>query len=87
MLVWDIQPKDEAALDIYKGWPRLYRKETVRVTLHGKQVYAMVYIMNDGRPWLPGSGYYNTIREGYESAGFDIGILNAAVLNVKGVKR
>ena len=64
VLVWDIQPKDEEALDIYEGWPRLYRKETVRITLNGKQVRAFVYIMNNNRPSPPGSSYYNTIREG-----------------------
>ena len=78
VLVWDIQPSDEAALDIYEGWPRLYRKESVRVTLNGKQVRAMVYIMNDGRRCPPNSVYYNTIQEGYISAGFDIKILRDA---------
>lgn len=78
VLVWNIQPKDEDALDIYEGWPRLYRKESVRVTLGGKQVRAMVYIMNDGRRCPPNHSYYKTIREGYISAGFDVGILRDA---------
>jgi len=78
VLVWSIQPKDEAALDIYEGWPRLYRKESVRITLNGKQVRAMVYIMNQGQPSPPMITYYNTIREGYESAGFDVNILREA---------
>ena len=51
VLVWDIQPKDERALDIYEGYPQLYRKETVRVTLNGKQVKAMIYIMNKCKYW------------------------------------
>jgi hypothetical protein len=79
VLVWDIQPSDEASLDRYEGWPRLYRKETVRVRLGGKQVYAMIYIMNEGPPFgKPGEYYYNVIREGYKSAGFDISILRKA---------
>ena len=79
VLVWDIKPADEAALDIYEGYPRLYRKESVRITLNGKQVRAMVYIMDGKRLSQPSAGYYGSIRAGYESAGFDVGILNKAV--------
>jgi gamma-glutamylcyclotransferase (GGCT)/AIG2-like uncharacterized protein YtfP len=78
VLVWDIQPKDEKELDVYEGWPRLYRKESVRVTLNGKQVRAMVYIMNSSSQSPPNSAYYNVIREGYKSAGFDENILREA---------
>ena len=65
VLVWSIQPGDEKALDRYEGWPHLYRKETVRVYLDGKQVTCMVYIMNgDRHPYrVPSSCYYDTIRE------------------------
>jgi len=79
VLVWEVQAEDEAALDIFEGWPRLYRKESVRVTLNGKQVRAFVYIMNSGREHQPSPGYYNTIRKGYESADFDLQILRNAV--------
>lgn len=80
VLVWEITPRCEEALDYYEGWPRLYRKETVAVCFQGKPVEAMVYIMNDGRPFgSPGAFYLNTIAEGYTSAGFDKAILNAAV--------
>ena len=75
VLVWDIKPKDEEALDAYEGWPRLYRKEPIRITLNSKQVRAMVYIMNGGQRGKPNSYYYNAIREGYKSAGFDLRIL------------
>ena len=82
VLVWNIQPQDEAALDIYEGWPHLYRKETRRIVLNGKTVNAMVYIMNGRRPYSPpNQGYYNTILEGYESAGFDTSILQKAALD------
>ncbi|CDM68553.1 hypothetical protein CM240_1394 [Clostridium bornimense] len=79
VLVWEITPADEAALDRYEGWPFLYRKETVKVKLNGKTVKAMVYIMNDGRPLgQPSCYYYSTILEGYKSAGFDVDILRKA---------
>ena len=79
VVVWDIQPKDEAALDVYEGWPRLYRKETRRIRLDGKLVNAMIYIMNNVHSYSPpNSGYFNTILEGYESAGLDTKILYEA---------
>lgn len=80
VLIWRLQPRDELALDRYEGFPFLYRKETLRLTVNGKQVYAMVYIMNKaGRPYgAPALGYFNTIREGYKSAGFDLDILYSA---------
>ena len=87
VLIWRIQPRDEVALDRYEGWPHLYRKETLRVAVNGKRVYAMVYIMNAARhPYGTPSPYYlDIIREGYESAGFDKGILEDAVNNSKEV--
>lgn len=79
VLVWEITPADEAALDRYEGWLFLYRKETIKVKLGGKTVKAMVYIMNDGRPLgQPSCYYYSTILEGYKSAGFDVEILHKA---------
>ncbi len=79
VLVWEITPADEAALDRYEGWPFLYRKETVEVKLCGKTVKAMIYIMNEGRPLgQPSCYYYTTILEGYRNAGFDVEILRKA---------
>lgn len=88
-LIWRLQPRDELALDHYEGFPSFYRKETLRVTVNGKRVYAMIYIMNEaGNPYGTPSEYYlNTIRQGYESAGFDINILQKAADNEKGDTR
>lgn len=87
-LVWRLQPKDELALDRYEGWPHLYRKEILRVTVDGKRVYAMVYIMNEcSHPYgNPLSSYFQTIYDGYKSAGFDTGILRQAALNSRNRK-
>lgn len=81
VLVWRIQPGDERALDRYEGWPCLYRKERLRVTVNGRRVYAMVYIMNtENRHYcVPGSGYLWTIHQGYLDADFDLKILLKAV--------
>ncbi len=79
VLVWEITPADEAALDRYEGWPFLYRKETVKVKINGKTVKAMVYIMNEGRPpGQPSCYYYSIILDGYKEAGFDMDILRRA---------
>lgn len=89
VLVWDIQPEDEKALDFYEGYPHLYRKEKVRVYLNGKQVPAMIYIMNENtHPYnIPSKGYYDTIRQGYLDSGFDVGILDNAVNETIAYKR
>jgi hypothetical protein len=82
ILVWQLQPQDEAALDRYEGWPHLYHKEILRIRLNGKTVEAMIYIMNEIQPYgLPSPYYFNTIREGYISSDFDIGILEKAALD------
>ena len=84
VLLWEITPRDEAALDRYEGYPRLYRKETVKVRLKGKWIEAMVYIMNEGWPLgVPSRYYYDVIREGYMDAGFDLSILAKAVRDSK----
>lgn len=84
VLLWEITPADEAALDRYEGWPYLYRKETVTVTLDGKPTGTMVYIMNEGRPLgKPSCYYYNIILQGYRSAGFDFDVLKQAVRDSK----
>lgn len=81
VLVWRLQPEDEQALDIYEGHPYLYRKETLRITMNGKRVYAFVYIMNESRhPYSkPSVGYLSIIREGYRDIGFDAESLRRAV--------
>lgn len=80
VLVWKLQPEDEQSLDRYEGWPNLYYKENLKVTLDGKRRTAMVYIMNgNSHPYSPPArSYMRTILEGYESAGFDPGILYRA---------
>jgi len=86
VLLWKLKPQDERALDVYEGWPSFYRKEIHEIELGGKTVPAMVYVMNDGHDYgEPSDYYYNTIREGYESAiqsgmtEFDVDYLDDAV--------
>jgi len=67
--LWSISESDEEALDVYEGWPRLYRKEYVSLKWGGRHVRAMVYIMNHGRVNFPSKPYFTTILEGYEDFG------------------
>jgi len=81
VLLWEITPRCEEALDRYEGWPNLYRKETVTVDFNGKPTEAMVYIMNEVYPYgLPGKYYLDVIKQGYASAGFDASVLNEAII-------
>jgi gamma-glutamylcyclotransferase (GGCT)/AIG2-like uncharacterized protein YtfP len=80
VLLWKITPRDETALDIYEGYPNLYRKETLEVSLDGRKIKAMIYIMNEKYPvGVPNEGYYKTIAEGYQSSNFDVSVLDEAV--------
>ncbi len=70
--IWEITDRDEKALDIYEGFPHLYRKETVKVKINGKNKNVMIYIMNDGRPInAPSVYYYDIIEEGYCDCNID----------------
>ena len=80
VLVWEITPADEKALDQHEGFPYLYEKQSVRIRLDGKLVSAMGYTMIGDRPLgKPSAFYYSAILEGYQDAGFDTCILKAAV--------
>lgn len=80
VLLWNIQPQDELALNRYEGYPRLYRQEVLEAELGGRPTAAMVYLMNEGHDYGAPSDYYlRTIAEGYQSAGFDPEILDRAV--------
>ncbi len=80
VLAWEIDERDERALDCYEGFPHLYRKEEQPIELGGDTVKAMVYVMNGDHAYRePSSHYYDIIREGYISAGFDVNYLDDAV--------
>lgn len=80
VLLWKIKPRDEEALDRYEGYPHLYEKQMMEVEVDGETVPAMVYTMTPGREFgMPSDHYADVIREGYETAGFDTRILEAAI--------
>lgn len=82
VLIWEITKADEKALDRYEGFPYFYRKENVKIKLNGKNIKAMVYIMNEGRPLgQPSMYYYSVIYDGYMAQDFDIKTLTTALEN------
>ena len=55
--VWNIDSKNEKALDLYEGYPRFYKKRNVFVQLkNGTRKKAMIYLLPDsatvGKPYL-----------------------------------
>lgn len=80
VLLWKIREADEEALDRYEGYPHFYEKQMMEVELDGKPVSAMVYVMTPGHEFgIPSDYYADVIREGYETAGFDLQILEDAI--------
>lgn len=92
--LWAISESDEKSLDVYEGWPALYRKEEIEVVLKdGTRATGMVYIMNKKYhdqvmvDALPNIRYFNTIATGYETFGFNKKILNDAYRQTKNLWR
>lgn len=91
ILLWEITEKCEKALDIYEGFPSLYRKETVSVEdiewlpnnamlqATGTKADAMIYIMNYGHTEPPRQAYLECIKAGYRTFGYHIRYLSEAV--------
>ena len=80
--IWEIQARDEMALDMYEGFPSHYFKRDVAVKMGGREVNAMVYIMNPRMSFnLPSPSYYATVRQGYHDCGLDTAALEQALQN------
>ena len=78
--VWELQPRDDRALDRYEGYPSHYFKQDIPVQLDGKEVVGMAYIMDlEMDHGLPSLAYYQTVQEGCEDCGLDVSVLERAV--------
>ena len=42
----NLKALEDVSLDIYEGYPRLYRKEYVNVKIGNRQTQVMMYVMN-----------------------------------------
>lgn len=80
VLVWKIVESDEANLDRYEGFPTFYYKKNLMVTVEGKSVEAMVYIMDEERCLgQPTDHYYRVLYRAYRRFKFDGRILQTAM--------
>jgi len=85
VLLWFLEPSDEAALDKYEEYPKTYYKENLLIKGEdGKYITAMAYIMTEpegkNRPLnLPSKRYLKTVLTGYEENGFDQRVIEAAM--------
>ena len=80
VLIWEIGKNDENSLDRYEGFPTFYYKKDLTVSVNGKKETAMVYIMDERRPFgEPSSRYYKVIEDAYLKYHFDMGILEQAL--------
>ncbi len=82
--VWMISEANETTLDDYEGFPKLYRKEMLDITINGTTKQALVYIMNDGaEKALPSESYFNCVLDGYVDCGISTEQLFNAMFNAK----
>ena len=79
--VWELQPRDEKALDRYEGYPSHYFKQDIPVEMkNGETVNCMVYIMDLRQDFgIPSPGYVQTVSEGYHNCRLDTSVLKNAV--------
>jgi len=86
-VMWWISDDCEDSLDIFEGFPYLYRKEEFIVELHepklidiyGKVVDVMFYTMNRNGYASPSYHYYETIKQGYADNNLDVEKLEIAI--------
>jgi hypothetical protein len=77
--LWLIAQSDEAALDVYEGFPCFYRKEMVTVQFGRRKMRVMAYVMNGGHELgKPSAYYFRTIHEGYRDFDLNTSPLYAA---------
>jgi gamma-glutamylcyclotransferase (GGCT)/AIG2-like uncharacterized protein YtfP len=83
IVLWEITPECEIALDIYEGFPRLYVKREVEVVTETGLVKAMVYVMAkryEESPAEPSRYYLETIKQGYLDNNISLKALKDAVV-------
>ena len=79
--VWNIDSKNEKALDLYEGYPRFYKKRNVFVQLkNGTRKKAMIYLLPDSATiGKPSNHYIETVLQGYKDMGFDISYVSQII--------
>ncbi|HCT64803.1 MAG TPA: gamma-glutamylcyclotransferase [Lachnospiraceae bacterium] len=81
IVLWEITPKCEKALDIYEGYPRLYVKQDIDVVSEKGIIKAMAYVMTPKYTKMaaqPAKYYFSVIADGYFDNGIDLKPLETA---------
>jgi gamma-glutamylcyclotransferase (GGCT)/AIG2-like uncharacterized protein YtfP len=83
--LWEIQPKDERALDAFEGFPFHYTKRYARIQYRGESRLVMFYVMAGLRRDVhePPQSYENTLRNGYRECGMPLMQITRAVRQAK----
>ena len=83
--VWEIDEACEKSLDRYEGYPHYYSKETVSIDFEGKEIEAIIYVMNQEHAAfrLPNSDYLDDVTKGYVDFNFKVFDLFAALQYTK----
>lgn len=77
--IFKITKKDEKNLDIYEGYPKLYEKRYISVTINKFKHKALIYVMKNNFDYhLPSSDYIDICLQGYNDFEFDKELLNRA---------
>ena len=86
VLIWKITPADEFSLDRYEGYPNFYYKKDLEVSVNGKPIKAMVYIMDEKREMaVPSDRYFGVLERAYLKFGFEYSKLEKAYEKCLGV--
>lgn len=82
VVVWEIGPRDEAALDRYEGVEAgYYTKEYMDIEVGGETKNALVYIMTPHDFGIPDDYYVRVIAQGYKDFGLPVLTLNQAIIH------
>lgn len=73
---------DILRLDNYEGYPTFYSKNYIPINVGNKTKNALIYVMNENSEYhLPSKRYVETCINGYNDFGFDISILDKALMD------
>ncbi len=82
LALWKITAACEQRLDVYEGYPNLYRKQVITIPSLKEKFgtdKVMVFIMNSKDVYPPSSRYLEGIAQGYNDFGIDTDTLMYAV--------
>ena len=82
--LWDISAGDEAALDLFEGFPTLYTKREVVVHHGRRKVRAMIYVMTSREFLTTPSDYYRDVLiDGYTDFDLPLMQIHHAIVEAK----